>query len=153
MVLVKEYSAKQWDSIFRQLIAAELLTVDIMGYGGLSLTAASRPILRGESTIYFRDDPKPQEQKTKASKSKKLPKESSSVTIDERLLQTLKSIRMQLARTQGVPPYVIFHDSTLIEMQAKRPKTLAEFAEITGVGQRKLERYGEVFLAALTKDT
>lgn len=150
----KEYTAKQWDSIFRQLIAAELLTVDLTGYGSLRLTTASRAILRGEQTICFREDPKeePKANKSGVLKTRKINKEWSDLPIDARLLQALKSVRMQLAKAQGVPPYVIFHDSALLEMQALRPRTLQEFGKIAGVGERKLERYGTIFLAVLNKD-
>lgn len=149
----KDYTTQQWDSIFRQLVAAGYLTVDMTGYGSLQLTPESRTLLRGEQKIAFRKDPpiKPKKNKLKTPTTNPEQPLSSShpTTINDTLLQKLKNIRLQLARTQGVPPYVIFHDSTLIEMQAKRPQTVAQFAELTGVGQRKLERYAQIFLAAL----
>ena len=139
----KEYASQQWDSIFRQLVAAGYLTVDIEGYGGLKLTQESRAILKGEQSIAFRKDPPPA---TKNKSSKKFTK----IKISADGNQFAEEISIdQPAREQGVPPYVIFHDSTLIEMQAKRPQTLAAFSEISGVGQHKLEHYGEIFLASI----
>ena len=128
------------------------------GYGSLKLTQESRALLKGQEKIAFRKDPPPitkikkdkKQFKIKASTGELAPQSPlEEFIINQQLLQSLKSVRMQLAREQGVPPYIIFHDSTLIEMQAKRPQTLAELATISGVGQRKLERYGEIFLAAL----
>jgi ATP-dependent DNA helicase RecQ len=155
----KEFSSQQWDSIFRQLVAAGFLTVDIAGYGSLKLNEESRALLKGQIKIALRKDQPPV---AKTRKDKKIIAKGKTIAgvmtpqspqeefiIDQQLMQTLKSVRLQLAREQGVPPYVIFHDSTLIEMQAKRPQTLAALAEISGVGQRKLERYGEIFLTAL----
>ncbi len=152
----KDYSAQQWDSIFRQLVAAGYIKVDIGGYGALLLTEESRPLLRGEKKIALRQDiaitkVKKEKAATKNSKEKS-EKTAENFTIDEKLLEKLKTLRMQLAREQGVPPYIIFHDSTLIEMQAKRPKNLQELSTISGVGQQKLNRYGKVFLAAMLEN-
>ena len=68
---------------------------------------------------------------------------------EELLFQALRLLRTEIAREQGVPPYVVFHDKTLREMVAHAPKTLDELAQVQGVGEAKLERYGERFLAAL----
>jgi ATP-dependent DNA helicase RecQ len=141
----KEFTAVQWQSIYRQLAAADLINVDISGFGSLRLTEKSRSLLRGDVTIALRKDPEPSAKKSKSSskREKKL-----SIT-DDSLWQALKAKRLELAHEQGVPPYVIFHDSTLIEMQSLKPKTLDEFATISGVGQRKLERYGEIFIKVI----
>lgn len=143
----KEYSSKQWDSIFRQLVAAGYLTVDMEGYGSLRLTPESRALLRGEQRIALRKDLPPRPKKI--AMTTQSPNAKEIFSVDETLLQMLKNIRMQLARSQGVPPYIIFHDSTLIEMQAKKPTTLEAMAEISGVGQQKLVRYGQIFLEAI----
>lgn len=141
----KEYSSQQWDSIFRQLVANGYLTVDMSGFGGICLTEESRFILRGEKTITFRNDPQ-----TKKDKKRKAPQpEETQFLIDNHLFNKLKELRLQIAKKQGVPPYVIFHDSALTAMITQRPQTLKEFAEISGVGQYKLERYGALFLEAL----
>jgi ATP-dependent DNA helicase RecQ len=136
----QEYSAAQWRGIFRQLVAAGLLEVDFSGYGGLRLTAASRPVLRGERTIAFREEPKTRAKRATYSRTAGIDGQH------DPLWERLRERRLDLAREQGVPPYVIFHDSTLREMHARRPRTLDELAEVSGVGERKLERYGHAFL-------
>lgn len=137
------HSQQQWQSIYRQLVAANLLTVDMSGYGGLRLTEKSFPLLRGEHTIALRNDP----EITKKKSRKSLKREQSvSPESGDILWRALKNKRLELAREQGVPPYVIFHDSSLIEMHDKKPRNLNEFAEITGVGQSKLQRYGAIFI-------
>lgn len=133
----------QWHSIYRQLVAANLLTVDISGYGSLRLTEKSYSLLRGEETIALRKDPDVSLKKVKRTGKRgvvALP------LVYDALWQALKDRRLELAREQGVPPYVIFHDSSLIEIHHKRPQTLEEFAEISGVGESKLKRYGEAFI-------
>ncbi|MDR3478644.1 MAG: DNA helicase RecQ [Gammaproteobacteria bacterium] len=136
------HSASQWQSIYRQLVAANLLTVDMSGFGSLRLTAKSQPILRGEQTIALRTDPEVSKRKSKAA----IKREQNGPTPNDELWQALKNKRLQLARDQGVPPYVIFHDSSLIEIHAKKPKSLNEFATISGVGQSKLQRYASIFI-------
>jgi ATP-dependent DNA helicase RecQ len=71
---------------------------------------------------------------------------------NDALFERLRALRKQLADTQGLPPYVIFHDATLREMAARRPQTLSQFAGIRGVGEGKLARYGQQFIAALRED-
>lgn len=142
----KDHTVAQWSSIYRQLVAAGLLTVD-MEYGALRLTDEARPVLRGEQQIALRRDPEPRKGKGRA---KGASKASSSVAVgDEALWQALKAKRTELAKEQGVPPYVIFHDSTLLAMAEAKPQRRDELAEISGVGERKLERYGEAFLEVL----
>jgi ATP-dependent DNA helicase RecQ len=144
-----QYSLAQWSAIYRQLTAAGMLAVDMDGHGGLRLTEASRALLRGESTMMLRHDPPRQKSRTKR------PATASGGAIgapaDAALWQALKDCRSQLARSQGVPPYVIFHDSSLKLMLEQRPGSLAELAQISGVGARKLERYGAAFLEVLAQ--
>lgn len=139
------HTASQWQSIYRQLVAANLLSVDMTGFGSLRLTEKSRFVLRGEQTIALRRDPE-----KLGKKSKKLDKSPKSMAIpNDSLWQALKNKRLALAREQGVPPYVIFHDSSLSEIHHKKPRTLNEFAMISGVGQSKLQRYGEAFIEVI----
>jgi ATP-dependent DNA helicase RecQ len=148
----KEFSQTQWSSIYRQLVAAGMLTVDMAGHGGLRLTSDSRPLLRGEQTIALRKDPAPRSKKssvTTAATSKN--KYQFDSPEDQALWQALKNKRMELAREQGVPPYVIFHDATLLEMLEQRPARLSQFAAIPGVGKQKLEHYGAEFLEVLAE--
>lgn len=139
----KEFSQQQWQSIYRQLVAANLLTVDMSGFGSLRLSAKCQPILRGEATIALRIDPDKPRKKSKTAAKRE---EKHGATPADMLWQALKRKRLELAHEQGVPPYLIFHDSSLMEMHKKKPQTLDEFATISGVGQSKLQRYGEVFI-------
>lgn len=144
----QDYTQQQWQSIYRQLVAANLLTIDMRGFGSLQLTANSQKLLRGEQTIAFRKDPEVTPKKEKAAKSvkKTAAERPQGPAPDDALWRALRSKRLDLAREQSVPPYVIFHDSTLIEIHHQKPRTLEEFATISGVGKSKLERYGEVFI-------
>jgi ATP-dependent DNA helicase RecQ len=139
-----EYSPQQWQSIYRQLVAANLLTVDMSGFGSLKLTEKSMPLLKGEHTIALRHDPEVTAKKKTKSVTKREQKLGSMPS--DTLWQALKAKRLELAREQGVPPYVIFHDSSLIEIHNKQPTTLDAFADIAGVGLSKLQRYGEIFI-------
>jgi len=137
-------SATQWRSVFRQLVARGLLAVDPEGYGGLRLTEACRPLLRGEANLELRRDPERQSRKSAARRGPRFVDAES-----ERLWEALRACRRQLAEEEGVPPYVIFHDATLMEMLERRPRTGAQLAQVAGVGARKLERYGDAFLEVI----
>jgi len=134
-------------------VASGILESDIEAYGGLKLTAAARPILRGEQSVWLRRDADPAIQKAgrKAQRAERTAKsrEPFAGANDDPLWIALKAKRTELAREQGVPPYVIFHDSTLLDMLKRRPATLDEMAQVSGVGQAKLTRYGEEFLSVL----
>ncbi|HQS59790.1 MAG: DNA helicase RecQ [Gallionellales bacterium 35-53-114] len=142
----KALGQAQWSSVYRQLVAAGLLQVEMEAYGGLSLTEEARPILRGEREVWLRRDAEPPKRTgSKAEKGSRL-REAFAGANEDPLWLALKSKRMELAREQGVPPYVIFHDSTLLEILNQRPASLAELGRISGVGQAKLTRYGDDFL-------
>ena len=129
-------------------MARGLLSVDMEGYGSLRLTEASRPVLRGEEEVLMRQDLRPGRTARKR-KAKEPPPPPDPATWDEALWEALRARRTELARAQSVPPYVIFHDSTLRDMVHRRPRTLEEFARLSGVGETKLDRYGEEFLAVI----
>ncbi|MDY7218119.1 DNA helicase RecQ [Denitrificimonas sp. JX-1] len=141
----KALTEHQWRSLFRQLVARSLIDVDVEGFGGLRLSENCRPLLRGETTLHLRRDLSQQVRPTRsASQASQL------VRAHERdTWEALRTLRRQLAEEHSVPPYVIFPDSTLLEMLRKQPKDLIDMAQISGVGARKLERYGRPFLAAL----
>lgn len=141
----QSFTERQWQSIYRQLIAANLLTIDLSGYGSLRLTEKSMPLLKGEQTIALRKDPEIVRKKS----NKRVVKSESSTLPHDDLWETLKRTRLALAKEQNVPPYVIFHDKTLLEIHQKKPKTLNEFADILGVGESKLQRYGQIFIKAV----
>ncbi len=142
----KSRAEGEWRTLFRQLVARGLADIDIEGYGGLRLSDSCRPLLRGEVSLELRRELKPQTsvKSTSASPASQL------VRGEEReQWEALRALRRKLAEEHGVPPYVIFPDSTLLEMLRSQPGTLSEMATVSGVGARKLERYGEAFLEVL----
>ena len=145
---------QEWSSIFRQLIASGMLSVDVSGFGSVRLTDACRPVLRGEQEIYLRDDLKLTAERSRTRKARGLKIERSKVAagVDaetERIFDRLRAKRLQIAKAQGVPPYVVFHDSTLLEMASQLPMDLRALSLISGVGETKLTRYGAAFLEVL----
>jgi ATP-dependent DNA helicase RecQ len=145
----KELSPQQWSSVFRQLVAAGFLETDIEAYGGLKLSAAARPVLRGEAEVWLRRDSEVDKRKVSKAGRGANAKEAYVAVSEDPLWYLLKDKRTELAREQGVPPYLIFHDSTLLEILNRRPVNLKEMGQISGVGQAKLERYGAEFLQVL----
>ena len=143
----KELDNNEWRGVFRQLIVRGLLAVDLEGHGGLRMTDLSRPVLRGEERLMLRRDAKPEKiKKTKAARAARSP---FTQEADQRLWEALRARRLECARKQGVPPYIVFHDATLAEMVERRPRTLNDLAHISGVGERKLEAYGEDFIGVI----
>jgi ATP-dependent DNA helicase RecQ len=143
-----EYSVADWHSIFRQLIAADYIAVDISGHGSLLLTESARLVLKGQEVVWLRKDliqVKSERSKIK-SKDKIKSNGIDQSDVSAELLKSLKQKRMELAKTQGVPPYVIFHDRTLIEIASAKPQSIQDFEGISGVGDFKLKRYGDIFL-------
>lgn len=144
----KTLNQAQWSGVYRQLIAAGMLEADMAAYGGLKLTEAARPVLKGEQEVWLRRDAEPEKRMSKAERSARA-KEAFAGANDDPLWQALKAKRLELAREQGVPPYVIFHDSTLLEIHNRKPQTLDEMGQISGIGQAKLQKYGDEFLGVL----
>ena len=140
----KALSNDQWRSVFRQLVARGLLSVDLERFGALRLEERCRPLLRGEETIELRRDLK--QKTTKRQTRSPLPND-----IDVTLWEALRDCRRGFAEEQNVPPYVIFHDSTLQEMCVSLPSSLERLAEISGVGERKLEKYGPAFVGVINQ--
>lgn len=132
----------QWRSVFRQLVARGFLSVDLERFGALRLEEKCRPLLRGEQTIDLRLDT--QEKTAKQQTKTPLPED-----IDIALWEAMRECRRELAEEQGVPPYVIFHDKTLKEMCLELPTNTLQMARISGVGERKLDKYGFDFLAVI----
>jgi ATP-dependent DNA helicase RecQ len=135
--------AAAWRSLLRQLLVLGYVRVDHEGYGALMLAESSRALLRGETTVRVREDNKvAATRKTRAVPAEIAPH-------DEPLWEALRECRRQLAAEHNVPPYVIFHDATLKQMVVERPAELSALLAINGVGQAKLARYGERFLAVI----
>jgi len=144
-----EHSSVEWLSIVRQLIHRGYLIQDIAAFSVLKLTPQALRLLRAEETLELA---RPRvEEKLKKKKRKSGPVADLS-DADLRLFETLRELRKHLAEEKGVPPYVIFGDAALVEMSRERPANEAEFLEINGVGQVKLERHGSVFLEAIACD-
>ena len=143
---------QQWRGVFRQLVANGLLATDEEGYGTLRLTNASRAVLRGEQAVRLRRQADSVGRRAKRQKARG---ERTRASLDiapheSPLWDGLRGLRARLAKEQGVPAYVIFHDATLLAMLRERPQSLRELGAISGVGERKLERYGGDFLGVLT---
>jgi len=139
-----------WRSVMRQLVARGVLALDPEGYGGLRLTEAAMPILRGEEELQLRRDVLKRTPSAKAKRRARLAFVAEDGDLDDPVAQTLfeklRARRRELAEEQGVPPYVIFHDRALAAMAVHRPVTAEAFLGIGGVGEKKLERYGAVFM-------
>ena len=144
----KELDAKQWRSIYRQLIARNLLSVDIEGHGNLRLTEQCRPVLRGEQTLQLRKESKQEKSTKRGRKAANNVKSSDSV-----LWEALRACRKSLAEELGVPPFVVFHDATLMEMIERQPQNHEQFSKIAGVGEKKLDAYADQFLKVLQQHT
>lgn len=143
-----ELTATEWRSVIRQLVASDYLRVDVDGYGGMRLTRACGPVLKGEKELFFRHDARPAP-KGKKKKAKGAADAVPRTETERTLFDALRRRRLEIARAQGVPPYVIFHDSTLAAMVHHLPRDLTALGRISGVGEAKLERYGEAFLEVI----
>lgn len=137
----KDTHEQEWRSLFRQLIAFGYIKTDVEGHGAIKLEELSRPLLRGEIELVLRKPSLDKESRKKKSKAK-----TSLRSIDEHLFELLREHRLELAEEKGVPPYIIFHDSTLEEMAKTRPESLERMQYISGVGEQKLKKFGQSFL-------
>jgi ATP-dependent DNA helicase RecQ len=137
----KDIDARVWQSVIRQLAASGLVYVDQEAHGALKLSEDVRPVLRGERKVMLRrDSPKRTRKEARAQKAAEMPGEA------QALFDAFRAERARIAKSQGVPPYVVFHDATLRAMATARPQSLDALAIIPGIGRAKLERYGEHFL-------
>ncbi|RYD15501.1 MAG: DNA helicase RecQ [Lysobacteraceae bacterium] len=141
----------QWRGVFRQLVASGLLATDEEGYGTLRLTPASRAVLRGEQPVLLRRqvDSATRRAQRKTARGERARGNLDIAPHESAMWDALRELRARLAKEQGVPAYVIFHDATLLAMLRERPQSLRELGAISGVGERKLERYGGDFLGLL----
>lgn len=138
--------ARTWRGVFRQLVAHGLLEVDAEGHGGLHLTEASRAVLRGEQPVMLR---RVVVQRERAARGRAGSTVDELDPADQPVFEALRELRTRLAREQNVPPYVIFHDSTLRQIATRRPADAGELAGIAGIGGGKLARYGALVLDAV----
>lgn len=139
----KEFAKSEWQGIFRQLVAMDFLKVDVAGHGGLQITAAGRKFLQQKN-------PLPLRKITVKVKNKKEVRVKAVLGLtgdaEKELFAKLREKRMEIAKAQNVPPYVVFHDKTLLEMVKMKPKNSEELLRIGGVGEAKMRKYGKVFL-------
>ena len=139
-------SELEWSSLIRQLIHRGYLLQDIEHYSVLRLTSDARPVLRGERNLRLAV-PRVRE---KAERKKKAPKGAEAIgPYDEALFEQLRALRKRLADEAGVPPYVVFGDNALLLMARDKPTKPEDFLRVSGVGQAKLERYGDAFMNAI----
>ena len=134
-----ELDERSWRNLYRQLIAAGLLNIDDAGHGGLQLDPSCRPLLRGETGFQLRLQSASAERKTPGGKKVAASLEPG----DDALFNALRQLRADLAKSQGVPPYVIFHDTTLVALATEKPAKIEQLTEISGIGASKQARYGE----------
>jgi len=138
-----DLDARTWRGVFRQLVAHGLLAVDAEGHGGLRLTEASRAVLKdGQAVMLRRVAPR----RERAGRNRAAAAVEALSAADQPVFEALRELRTRLAREQNVPPYVIFHDSTLRQIAARRPSDEHELATIAGIGGGKLARYGALVL-------
>jgi len=136
----------QWRGVVRQLLAQGLLAVNDDGYGTLVITEASGGVLSGARTVMLREAPKRSSRRS-GSRGAGLAKAASDLDpAAAELFERLREWRAEQARAQGVPAYIVFGDATLREIASTRPGALDELAGVGGVGQKKLDTYGQAVL-------
>ncbi|MFZ8864788.1 MAG: DNA helicase RecQ [Rickettsiales bacterium] len=142
----QEYSKQEWQSVFRQLVAQNLLKVDLVNHGGLKITQEGFAFLKEKRTLelgkYVKTKTKKEQLKVKLNLDHK----------EDNLFKILKAKRLEIAKAKNLPPYIIFHDRTLAEMSKLKPNSLEQMLNINGVGQAKIERYGQLFLDVITSN-
>jgi ATP-dependent DNA helicase RecQ len=141
----QDLSAAEWRSVFRQLAANGLLTVNLAEISGFRLTEKSWPILKGSQAVELRKD-LPVTQPGKRARPPEQPAVGVADEPDRPLFEKLRQLRLEISQRLNVPPYVVFHDKTLKEMASRRPSTRAELLAVTGVGERKAGQFGDLFL-------
>lgn len=136
-----ELTAKEWPSVFRQLVAMGLLDVDLEQYGAMKLTPEYNEVMSGKREIRLRKDPKPERKKRRS-------RAVDSITDpqDLELFEALRDLRNRIAKAADVPPYVVFQDAALRDMATVRPANLSEFGRISGIGMHRQQTYGQQFL-------
>jgi ATP-dependent DNA helicase RecQ len=139
----------EWRLLLRHLVALHLVEVDYERFNVLRLTEASRAVLKGECPIELRQQANEGRAGRKGRKSGRRADDVAAAPGDQPLLGRLRQWRSEVAREHGVPAYVVFHDTTLHAIARLRPSSLEQIAAISGVGDRKLERYGQQILALL----
>lgn len=144
-----EYDRGAWQGIVRQLVSQNLLLVNMANHNELVITEEGADFLKTKRSIQLRLEEKPPRSKEKWTKEATSSADSLSSESDLQLLHSLKDLRLAIAREKNLPPYVIFHDKTLIDMVHIKPKTFDQLSMVHGVGQSKLQKYGDEFLRVI----
>ncbi|WP_034837356.1 DNA helicase RecQ [Endozoicomonas numazuensis] len=146
-----EFKQSEWRSVFRQLVARGFINVDVEGHGALKLNEKCRPLLKGNERLLLRQDRYEYATEKAARKTRSV--DQGRVIIDDQdrpLWEAMRSRRKELAEEQGVPAYVILNDKTLYEMLKIKPTSLEALSHISGVGEYKLEKYGQTFVELIS---
>jgi ATP-dependent DNA helicase RecQ len=143
--LLKEETPVAIRGYIEQLVGDGLLAREGEPYPVLRLTAAGASLMRGEGDCLLYREVKPPSTRKRSRPGGR----DTGVAVDPELFDVLRDIRLRLARERGVPPYVIFHDTTLRDMVERRPKTLDNLREVYGVGAKKAADFGDAFLDAI----
>ena len=146
-----ELNEKQWRAALRQLVAMGHLRPDSEAFGALKLTETARGVLKGETEVMLREETpgaRIRASRTKSRRGDIAPASTAAgKTGDPALVGALRAWRSEVARQRGVPAYVVLHDSTIDGIATQRPTTLNELRGIPGIGDKKLEHYGDALIA------
>jgi len=146
-------SEQEWRAVFRQLVAFGYLAVDHEGFGALILTEASKAVLKGEQNVTLRKYVKPTRTRQSSSRSGERADPTAGMTPRVKARwERLRLWRSEMAKSDGVPAYVIFHDATLAEIARNEPDSVEELGQIPGIGARKLARFGDELLEVVGAD-
>jgi len=145
----KDLPSKTWQSVYRQLLASGLISVDHNAFGALKLEPDARAVFKREREVRFRHDRPTKGKSARVSSSSSASAKSALEGSDLELFETLRAKRTEIAKALSVPPYVVFPDTTLVAFARERPADEEDMLGISGVGQSKLERYGDDFLKVI----
>ncbi|CAN7633578.1 DNA helicase RecQ [Rhizobium sp. LjRoot254] len=145
----KDIASKTWQSVYRQLLASGLISVDHNAFGALKLEPEARAVFKREREVRFRHDRPTKGKAARSASSSSASAKSALQGSDVELFEALRAKRTEIAKALAVPPYVVFPDTTLVAFARERPADEEEMLGISGVGQSKLERYGEDFLEVI----
>lgn len=146
-----EYDRLAWQGIIRQLVSQNLLTVDMNSHSELVITSQGADFLRNKRDIRLRLEEKPPRARQTLAEKASVAAASLTTEVERHLLQSLKELRLSIAREQNLPPYIVFQDRTLIDMVLMKPRTLNQLSMVNGVGQSKLQKYGDEFLRVINE--
>ncbi|OLP46241.1 ATP-dependent DNA helicase RecQ [Rhizobium oryziradicis] len=145
----KDLPVKTWQSVYRQLLAAGLITVNHEAYGALTLSEEARTVFKREREVRFRKDRPTKGKASRGASPSSANAKSALSETDMALFEALRAKRMSIAKELAIPPYVVFPDTTLVAFATERPMNSKDLLGISGVGQSKLERYGDAFLEVI----